>query len=282
MTRKEFFILLTLCAIVLASDGEDNEQKKRGASKTSGLNAIPTGSQKPDYTYNLYSQTSGPSSPSQTYQPSSFYPNQAPSQYFTPSNNDLPASNPSNNQALNQQTHSQFVPINLTPNNGYQSKYQFVPQRLVGNVQLAIMQQPTLQPSILQYPHSFFSNPTNHLTPGLLGQGHLSFGPSFQTLPAGHIISQPSMIVLPQPHAPLYNNLVYPNPAQYLYNYNPALSQPKFGYSSFSPSTSNDAQSVSKGLVKDDSGTSQNSEYLSPDSNSYKHTFTSRSTYPKK
>ncbi|XP_045512022.1 uncharacterized protein LOC123706705 [Pieris brassicae] len=113
MARREIFICIAFTALVLANEVEDAEQKKRGASKANVLNAIPTGAQKPEYTYSIY-----PQNPQPAYQnpvSNTFYPNQ-PSQYY--SNSEASQSH----QATVPQT-SQFVPINFVPNGGYQQKY---------------------------------------------------------------------------------------------------------------------------------------------------------------
>ncbi|XP_023950726.2 uncharacterized protein LOC112054993 [Bicyclus anynana] len=299
MVKKGFFIFAAFAALALASEIEDNDQKKRGAGKTTTLNAIPTGAQKPDYTYSIYAQSpSAQSSPTQSYQsqvPNSFYPSQIASQYYAPSNNaDAPPSHlhtqvsPNVNSQIPQHTQSQFVPINFVPNPGYQSKYQIVSPKPSGNVQFAILQQPAIQPSsILQYPNTFYSSGhTNHIAPqsAILGsQGHFSF-PSFQPLSLGGSFLQPSMVVLPQGHG-LYNNLVYPNPTQSFYNYYPSALQAKYSYASgptVSQSTDQSQNTISQSVTKEDSTSAQSSDYITPSdtSSGYKNAYT-RSTYSK-
>ncbi|CAH2258796.1 uncharacterized protein LOC120631715 [Pararge aegeria] len=304
MVKKGFFIFAAFAALVLASEIEDNEQKKRGAGKTNTLNAIPTGAQKPEYTYSIYTQSANAQSiPSQSYQsqvPNLFYPSsQVASQYYAPSNNpDTSTSNslhtqvtPNINSQVAQHTQPQFIPINFIPNPGYQSKYQILSPKQSGSLQLAFVQQPAIQPSqILQYPHSFFSPSHSNLITtqnGILGsQGHFSFSPTLQPLSlGGSFLGQPSMVVLPQGHSGLYNNLVYPNPTQSFYNYYPSHSQAKYSYASGQTvSQSNDqAQStIPQSITKDDSISAHNSEYITPSDSSsgYKNSYT-RSTYSK-
>lgn len=290
-----FQIFVALSALTFASEIEDNEQNKRGAGKANVLNAIPTGAQKTDYSYNIYSQTSSPQNLGQNYQsqvPNSFYPSQTPSQYFTSNSPEASVSNALHTHASPQTTQSQFVPINFIPNPGYQSKYQVIPQK--PNVQLAILQQPPIsQTPMLQYPHTFYSpNPANHFGQSPLfglGQGHFSFGPSIHPLPfSGHILSQqPTMVVLPQSNPSLYNNLVYPHPTQSFYNYYPLPSQAKYSYASgVTPSNEYEKlqTSVQESILKEDNRVNvQSADYItSSDSNSgYKNTYNSRNTYTK-
>ncbi|XP_034832929.1 uncharacterized protein [Maniola hyperantus] len=301
MVKKGFFIIAAFVALALASE-EDNEQKKRGAGKANTLNAIPTGAQKPDYTYSIYGQSpSAQSSPSQPYQsqvPNSFYPNQIASQYYTSSNNpDQSTSNALHTQVnsninsqIAQPSQSHFVPINFIPNPGYQLKYQIQSPKPSGNLQFAFIQQPSMQPSsLIQYPHSFFSpSHTNHVAPqsAIFGSpGHFSFAPALQPLSlGGSFLGQPSMVVLPQTHTGLYNNLVYPNPSQSFYNYYPSTSQAKYSYASGPPITQSTDQaqsSIPQSVTKEDNIISQSSEYSPSDTSSgFKNSYT-RSTYSK-
>ncbi|CAH0726937.1 unnamed protein product, partial [Brenthis ino] len=267
---KDLTIFITFAALVLASEIEDAEQKKRGAGKANPLNSIPTGAQKPDYTYNIYSQTpSSQSGPSQNYQASSnsFYPSQSASQYYASGNNaDISSSYTSQPQVSSQNSQSHFVPINFVPNPGYQTKYQFVSQKPNSNV-LAVLQQPS---AMLQYSNGFYSpNPTNHVNQGsLLGplaHGQLGFGPNIHPL---SFLSQPTMFVLPQSHASLYNNLVYPNHASNFYNYYPSTSQIKYSYTPgppiSQPSEYEKVQtSISQSISKEEHGAIQNADYTS-------------------
>ncbi|XP_045451899.1 uncharacterized protein LOC123660924 [Melitaea cinxia] len=291
---KDLSIFVAFAALTLASEIEENEQKKRGAGKANVLNAIPTGAQKTDYPYSVYSQTSSPQNPGQSYQsqvPNSFYPSQSPSQYFTSNNPEIPVSNGLPTHASPQTTQSQFVPINFIPNPGYQSKYQVIPQK--PNVQVAILQQPSISHTpMLQYPHTFYSpSPVNHIgqSPVFgLGQSHFSFGPSIHPLPfSGHILSQqPTMVVLPQSNPSLYNNLVYPNPTQSFYNYYPLHSQAKYSYTSGAPQSNEYEKlqtSVQESFLKEDRVNVQSPDYVTTsDSNSaYKNTYNNRNTYTK-
>ncbi|CAH2090270.1 unnamed protein product [Euphydryas editha] len=292
---KDLSIFVAFATLTFASEIDDAEQKKREAGKSNGLNAIPTGAQKSDYPYNIHSQTSSPQNPIQSYQnqiPNSFYPSQTSSQYFSSNHPESSISNTQHTHVSPQPTQSQFIPINFVPNPGYQSKYQVIPQKQ--NLQLAILQQPTIsQAPILHYPHTFYSpNPANHIGQSTLlglGQSHFSFGPSFHPLSfSGHFLSQPStMVVLPQSHPSLYNNLVYPNPTQSFYNYYPSPSQAKYSYSS-GASPSNEYEklqtSVQQSVLKEDNGVNvPSADYItSSDSNSgYKNIYNSRNTYTK-
>lgn len=265
---------------MLASEIEDGEQKKRGAGKANALNAIPTGSQKPEYTYNIYSQNSSPQSGlSQNYQTpvSNFYPSQSSSQYYTSSNTaDTPTSHSSQPSHGSQ---SQFIPINFVPNPGYQAKYQFVSPKAAGNV-FSVVQPPSIHPTqMLQYTNPFYSSNSNNYVSsgsllGPLGHGPFSFASNYQPLSlGGSFIGQPSaMVVLPQPHNPIYSNFVYPNTASNFYNYYP--SQSKYAYSP-GPVQSVPAQaheyekvqtSISQSISKEENGGLQNADYVSASS----------------
>ncbi|XP_046967656.1 uncharacterized protein LOC124535496 [Vanessa cardui] len=296
MVNKGLIIFVAFAAITFASEIEDVEQKKRGAGKANALNAILTGAQKTDYNFNIYPSGQNPSQTYQSQVPNSFYPSQTASQYYSSSNSpESSISSAQHTQVSPQTTQSQFVPINFVPNPGYQSKYQLLPQKSNGNVQLAIIQQPSISSApMIQYPHSFFApNPATHIGQstlfGPLSHGHFSFAPSYQPLQfSSHFLSQPSgMVVLPQPHPTLYNNLVYPNPTQSFYNYYPSSSQAKYSYAS-GASPSNEYEklqsSVPQSSPKEDTGNYvQNPDYVpSSDSNSgYKSSYNTRTSYAK-
>ncbi|CAK1543035.1 unnamed protein product [Leptosia nina] len=263
MARREIFICIAFAALVFASEVDDSEQKKRGAGKANVLNAIPTGAQKPEYTYNIY-QNPAQSTPAQTYQaqiPNSFYPNQ-PSQYY--SNGDA--------QTAHIPQTSHFVPINFVPNNGYQQKYQIVPKQ---NVQLAVVQQPTPYPSILQYPQMVLANPSNHINPQSPIQfpnGHFNF-PQYQ-LPVGNPFIGHPLFVPPN----IYGNVGVPNQPQGVVSYyQPQTKQ------NYSPSSSTDYDKLHTQSASPKEDTDIQNDYISSDSNSaFKNTYNSaRSTYTK-
>lgn len=293
-------MFLVFIALILANEIEDGDQKKRGAGKANPLNAIPTGAQKPDYTYNIYQQSPSASNiPSQNYQsqaPNSFYPNQESSTYYSSANSvDTASSHPTQTQTnySPQPVQSQFIPINFIPSPGYQSKYQIIPTK--SSIQLAFLQQPQYHTSpIAQYPHSLYSpTPSSHITPpniplfNSFGSPGYNIAPHFQPYSLAHGINQPSaMILLPQTNPSLYNNLVYPNPSQSFYNYYPSQSQAKYSYSSGAVGTDYEKgqTSVSQNIPKEDNDVSvQNSEYITPSdtNNGYKSSYSRRSTYNK-
>lgn len=279
MVHKGLFIFVAFTAIAFASEIEDAEQKKRGAGKANALNAIPSGAQKPDYSYNIYPQNSSPQSgPSQHYQTSvsNFYPLQSSSQYYTSSNTADVSTSHSPQPSHGGQSH--FVPINFVPNPGYQTKYQIVSPKAGSNV-LTVIPSPAIQPAhMLQYTNPFYaSNSNNHVASGsLLGSlshGPFSFGPSFHPLSlSGSFIGQPSaMVMLSQPHSPIYNNLIYPSTASNLYNYYPSNSQAQAKYYSPGPVQSIPAQAneyekvqTSQSISKEENGGLQNADYISP------------------
>ncbi|XP_041981612.1 uncharacterized protein LOC121735010 [Aricia agestis] len=286
MAKREIFILLVILACAFSNELEDIEQKKRGAGKANPLNSIPTGAQKPDYSYNLYSQSQSAQSPSQSYQApaqNSFYPSQDNSYY---NSNSGETSNPTQSQISTQSTHSQFVPINFVPNPGYQTKYQLVPAKPGGNIQLAIVPSPYQTPPIVQYPQGLFANPGHGQSPPILPigtPGHYAFNPNIPGLSLGGPFSQPSMILLPQSNPSLYNNLLYPNPSQSFYNYYPSNSQAKYSYTSGVSPSEYDKGSV-QNVQKDESDVNaQNSEYISPSdaSSAYKSNYSRRSAFTK-
>lgn len=295
-------MIIAFTALACSTEVDDADQKKRGVVKGNTLNTIPTGAQKQDYTYSIYSQnpsSQAGSSPSyQSQVPNSFYPNQA-SQYYTSSN---APTDPSPQYAQQSQINllppssSQFVPINFAPNPGYQSKYQLVPTQPKGNIQLAILQQPNSYPSPSVYPspypqNLFSPNPTNPIGPH---QNFLSSLPSGQfnvpqSLPyslGNSYLGQPSaMVVLAQPNP--FNNYMYNNPSQSLYNYFPSHNQPRYGLS-YAPQGSPDVQvSAVQNIPKEENEITgaNTSEYVSAPSDSsagYKSGYTSsRSSYLK-
>lgn len=305
-TCFRFQVIIAFAALVCGNEGEDSEQKKRGAGKTS-LNTIPTGAQKQDYTYSIYAQNPSPqSSGSASYQPqvsNSFYPSQANSQYYS-------APVPQNEQSYGQpqinllppQSSSQFVPINFLPSPGYQSKYQFVPSKQNGNIQLALLQQSPNFPSqsLVQYPQSLFAPPpTSSIGPHqnlynpIAPQGQYNVGPNLPLQFGNSYLGQPStMLLLAQPNPSLYNNVLYQNqysnPLQNLYNYLPQNSQTRYGQQvSYSTQPAPDSQvSLAQSLPKEDNDIStHSSDYTSAPSDtssSYKTAYaSSRSSYAK-
>lgn len=303
-----FQVILAFAALAVGTEVDDNELKKRGAGKTS-LNTIPTGAQKQDYTYSIYSQNpNSQSSPSISYQPqvsNSFYPSQANSQYYTApvQQNEQPAYAQPQINLLPPPTSSQFVPINFASNPGYQSKYQIVPSKQNGNIQLAFVQQPSTYPSqsLVQYPHSLFAQPPT--TPigsqqsfygSLPPQGQYNVGANLPLQLSNSYLGQPSMVLLAQPNPSLYNSFVYPNqysnPVQSLYNYSPQNAQTRYGQTNpatYSTSPSSDGQaSLTQGLPKEDNDISTHtSDYTSAPSesnSSYKTAYaSSHSSYSK-
>ncbi|XP_026753788.3 uncharacterized protein LOC113514003 [Galleria mellonella] len=308
MVQIELLVVITFAVLVCSSEVEDVEQKKRGAGKGTSLNSIPTGAQKPEYTYSIYSQSSGTSnnSPSSTYQspnpsyqssvPNSFYPSQN-AQYY---NSNSLSSDTSYQQPpqinLPPTTSSQFVPLNFIPNPGYQAKYQLVPSKASnGNIQLAIIQQPTSFPSpaYLQYPQSLLSPNPNQIhgqqNPfGSISPHGLNVAAGFQplSLNSPYLGQQSAMLLLSQPNPSLYNNLLYPNPVPSFYNYYPSNSQAKYNvaYGGTSQSPEYDKLQgplTSQNLPKDDSDV-HSTEYISSDVNNYKSAYaTSRGPYAK-
>lgn len=286
------------------SEVDDSEQKKRGAGKTTSLNAIPTGAQKQEYTYSIYPQSpnSQSGSLSTTYQtqiPNSFYPTQGSNQYYS-----TPNSAPDTNSAYPAQpqinlipppSSSQFVPLNFVPNPGYQTKYQILPTKSQnGNIQIALIpqQQAYQAPSFLQYPQ-LYPQPTQQINPqqsplisSIHSQGQYNAAPNYQ-LPLGNpylgnpYLGQPSsMLLLAQPNPSLYNNFLYQNPLQNLYNYYPTNTQTKYAlYGQTQPSTEYEKGPVSQTIPKEDNeivSSSHNTEYITPSENAnYKNAYTS-------
>ncbi|XP_053608543.1 uncharacterized protein LOC128674178 [Plodia interpunctella] len=282
---KIFLIIIAFAALVCAE--EDVEQKKRGAVKTTSLNSIPTGVQKPDYTYNIYSNPSGGQSSSPSYQSQSAYQSQVPNSFYPSQNNQYYTSDTPTDSSYPQQpqinlipptTPSQFVPLNFVPNSGYQAKYQIIPSKnSQGNIQLAIVQQPSNYPSsVLQYPNSLISSASQisqQNSPfGGIPNGYFNIAPNYQPFAFGgpQLGQSPAMVLVPQGNPSLYNNLLYPNPVQSFYNYYPSNSQGKYSVSYGSQQASEASQSSPK-----ESNDGQNLEYASSDVNpSYKNAFT--------
>lgn len=236
-----------MIVLVSSNDIEDVEQKKRGVAKTTTLNAIPSGAQKPDYTYSIYTQNpNSQASPNPTYSqsqvPNSFYPSQpaVANQFYSPPNShDQSQIYPPQSQLnLIPPPSSQFLPLNLLQNQGYQTKFQIIPSKTQnGNIQLAIIpQQPSLvQPNFLSLQQSYFSPQPNQINPQqnqIPSQGNYQFGSNFQQFPfsqpyAGH---PSTMLLYAQPN-PYSNNYLLPNPSQQLYNYYQSNPQNKYLYS---------------------------------------------------
>jgi hypothetical protein len=262
MMNVLFQVVIAFVALVCTSEVEDVEQKKRGAGKTTSLNAIPSGAQKTDYSYNLYpSSQSNQGVVYQSQVPNSFYPSQN-SQYYTPSNIQPEQQSYSQQPPINlipPTTPSQFVPLNFIPNPGYQAKYQ-----------------------ILQYPQGLLQqNPTNQFQPQQnllsLPQGQFNVAP--YQLPLGNsYLGQPSpMFLVPQANPSLYNNLIYPNPLQNVYNYYPSNSQAKYGaYATPSPQTVEYDKAPQQAISKEDNdiGT-HTADYISGSDSSYKNAYAS-------
>ncbi|KAM3962064.1 uncharacterized protein ACR2FA_003956 [Aphomia sociella] len=299
MVKIELLVVITFAVFVCSNEVEDVEQKKRGAGKTS-LNSIPTGVQKPEYTYSIYSQNPSVSnnSPSSyqssnpSYQaqvPNSFYPSQN-AQYYTPNNSPSDASyqQPPQINLIPPTTSSQFVPLNFIPNNGYQAKYQLVPSKTSnGNIQLAILQQPTSFPSpaLLQYPQSLLSPNSHQIHPqqnpfgSISPHSHFNIAGGYQPLSLGnpYLGQQSTMLLLSQPNPSLYNNLLYPNPVQSFYNYYPSNSQAKYSVAYGAPSQSSEYDKlqgpITQSLPKEDSDVVQASEYSSDVNTNYKNAY---------
>ncbi|XP_049875530.1 uncharacterized protein LOC126373415 [Pectinophora gossypiella] len=294
MAMRRLLVLVAFTALVCAGEVEDNEQKKRGAGKTTTLNAIPTGAQKQEYTYIYQSpsaQTNQPSPSYQTQVPNSFYPTQGGSQYYS--------SNPTESSPqyapqpqinlIPPPSSSQFVPLNFVPNPGYQAKYQIVPSKSqTGNIQLAILPQPQGLPSPSVVPYQFFSpNPTTQVNPqqhSLQGQ-YQNLAQNYQ-LPFSPYLTHPSMFLLAQPNS-LYNNLLYQNPVPSFYqNYYPA-NQAKYNSPSLPPPSQEYEKiqgPVSQSISKEDNDLNvHGTEYITPsDASSYKNAYSaSRTSYSK-
>ncbi|CAH0686333.1 unnamed protein product [Spodoptera exigua] len=309
MGKCELLIFVAFAALACCTEVEDAEQKKRNAGKATSLNAIPTGAQKQDYTYSIYTQNpssqSGSTSPTsyQSQVPNSFYPSQASSQYYS-SPNTQSESSPSSSYTQQQPqinllpppTTSQFVPLNFVPNPGYQSKYQLVPSKSNGNIQLTFLQQPTsypTQPIVPYAPQLFSPAPTNQISPhqttliNPLPQGHYNV-PNYQPLQlGGSYLGQPStMLLFAQPNPSPYNNLLYQNPVQSFYNYYPTNAQSKYNVQYVPQGSTTEYEKlqgpVSQTVPKEDNDIGHSSEYSSSsDSNSYKNAYSASRNYAK-
>lgn len=306
-------IPIAFVAMVIASEAEDVEQKKRGAGKPTSLNAIPSGAQKPDYTYSIYTQNPNlaNNSPSPSYQSApyqsqiqnSFYPTQpGASQYYQSSNIGLESQggaylpHPQLN-LIPPPSNSQFVPLNFIPTPGYQSKYQIIPSKSpTGNIQLAIISPSSLlQSSPYGYQNPIFAG-HQKLGPqqsyvSALPQGQ--YTPNYQQVPAGqHYAGQQStMLLVAQPNPSLYPNLqnvLYPNSVPNLYNYyQQPQQQVKYNYV-YGPSPSQQVQQhpgseYDKGtsLKEENEISVQANDYLSPaeSNNNYKNTYATSRPY---
>ena len=297
MEKYELLIIIAFVSLVCSSEIDEIEPKKRDAGKGTSLNTIQGGGQKQEYTYSIYHnsnpQTSSPNHSYQNQVPNSFYPSQTASQYYTSNPTSDSASTYTRQSQGNQVTpHSsaQFVPINFVPNPGYQSKYNAVQPKSVGNVQYAVVQPsalPTQQISPYpQLPHTLFSpNPASPGHPQVFGPPFVA--PNYQQILPGPYLAHPSSLtLLAQPHPSVYSNLLYQNPAQGLYNnYYPSNSQPKYGVT-YESSSQQDYEKlpgpVSFTKEENDVGT-QNVDYTAQsDVNSnYKNPYTNRHSYTK-
>ncbi|XP_014369923.2 uncharacterized protein LOC106719945 [Papilio machaon] len=281
MDLKQLLIVVAFATLVRSIETDDIEHKKRGAGKTTGVNTIPTGIQKPDYTYTIYNQNPNTqsSSSSQSYHsqvPNSFYPNQANSQYYSSvTSNEGTHSHQAN---APQQGSAQFVPLNFIPNPGYQAKYQIVPTKSANGIQLALVQSSSgYSPQNL---HVSQPAHNNQLVSSVFPNVHLNF-PNYQPLSLGSpYLSQTPTILLPQLNHPFYNNFLYSSPGHNIYY--PTNAQPKYSYTQNSPtSNSNDYEklqgSISQSNSKESNDiTAQNSEAIHGDSISgYKNAYTS-------
>lgn len=186
---------------------------------------------------------------------------------------------------------AQFVPINFVTNPGYQSKYSGVQPKSVGNVQYTATQQQNVLPTqqFLPHPHLphtlFSSNPASVVQQQAFGSSLVS--PHYQPISLGSpYLGHPHSFVFAQPHPSVYNNLLYLNPAQGLYNnYYPSNSQPKYAVTY----TSSNQQDYEKlpgpvSLAKEENEVSpQKIEYTAQsDVNSnYKNAYTNRNSYTK-
>ena len=310
MCGNLFQIFVAFATLVCCTEVEDVEQKKRNAGKGTSINAIPTGAQKQDYTYSIYTQNpssqSGSTSPSsyQSQVPNSFYPSQGSSQYYSSQSTQNEPSSSSYGSQQQQQpqisllpppTTSQFVPLNFVPNPGYQSKYQIVPSK-AGQVQLAFLQQPTsypTQPIVPYAPQLFSPHPTSQISPHQIGQvpqGHYNM-PSYQPLSlGGSYLGQPStMLLFAQPNPSPYSNLLYQNPVQSFYNYYPSNAQSKYNVQYVPQGSTTEYEKlqgpISQNAPKEDNDIIHASEYTGPpsdSSSSYKSAYSaSRNTYAK-
>ncbi|KPI92622.1 hypothetical protein RR46_13843 [Papilio xuthus] len=302
MDLKQLLIVVAFATLVCSIETDDIEHKKRGAGKSTGVNTIPTGIQKPDYTYTIYTQNpntqSSHSTSSQSYQtqiPNSFYPNQANSQYYSSvSSNEGTHSNPPQTNAQHQGS-AQFVPLNFIPNPGYQAKYQIVPAKSANGIQLALVQSSSgyspqnlhvSQPAVYPQPTNQVNSHNNQLVNSVFPHGHFNF-PNYQPLIGSPYLSQTPTILVPQINHPFYNNLLYSSPGQNIYY--PTNVQPKYSYTQNSPSSNTNDYEKLQGPVSQSNSkesndiSAQNSEVIHGDSISgYKNGYTGRSqTYTK-
>ncbi|CAB3244453.1 unnamed protein product [Arctia plantaginis] len=298
MAKWEFLIFVAFSAIVCCTEVEDSEQKKRGVGKGTSLNSLTSGAQKQDYTYSIYSSNpSSQSSSSSSYQPqapSSFYPSQTANQYYSSPNTqfDTPSYSQQQQPQLNlspPSTTSQFAPLNFVPNPGYQAKYQIIPSKSNGNIQLAIYQQPGNYPvqQVVPYsPQLFSSNPSqvNSHQGYNIPQPHGQFNvaPNYHQVPlGGSYLGQPSaMLLFAQPNLnQLYNNLVYPNPVQSFYNYYPSNTQSKYNVQYVPQGSSAEYEKlqgpVGQNIPREENDITHNNEYTltSDSSSSYKNAY---------
>lgn len=297
-------MLIAIAALVSSTEVDDIDQKKRGVAKGTSLNTIPTGAQKQDYTYSIYAQNPSPqssSNPSYVQASNSFYPSQS-NQYYTsntPADPSVYHPQPQIN-LVPQSSSSPFVPINFVPNPGYQSKYQIIPSKPGGNIQFALIPQPSNNAQQFnaqsfapysQIPQSLFApTPGNPISPNqnpfssFSPQGQFNVAPNLPFSLGNNYLGQPStMLLLAQPNPSPYNN-IFQNPAQSVYNFPssyPTNSQNRYGvpYSGAS-----DVQ-IQSSLTKEENDLSaQTSEYTAPSESStnYKTAYaSSRSSYSK-
>lgn len=292
--------------MVYCTEVEDSEQKKRGVGKANSFNSLTTGAQKQDYTYSIYSSNpNSQSTSSSTYEsqpPNSFYPSQTANQYYSSQNtqSDTPSYSQQQQPQINllpPSPTSQFAPLNFVPNSGYHAKYQIIPSKSNGNIQLAIYQQPANYPGhqIVPYsPHYFSPNPNQmnshhgYNIPQPQGQFHIT--PNYQQALGGSYLGQPStMLFFAQPNLnQLYNNLAYPNPVQSFYNYYPSNTQSKYSVPYISQGFSADYEKlqgpVSHNTPKDDNDIGHSNEYTVPSdsSSNYKNAYSAnRNSYSK-
>ncbi|XP_013136191.1 PREDICTED: uncharacterized protein LOC106101494 [Papilio polytes] len=286
MALRQLLIVVAFATLVCSIETDDIEHKKRGAGKTTGVNTIPTGIQKPDYTYAIYTQNPNiQSSTSQSYQaqvPNSFYPNQANSQYYSPvSSNEGTHSNSPQANPPHQGT-SQFVPLNFIPNPGYQAKYQIVPTKSANGIQLALVQPSSgyspqnlhaSQPAVYPQPANQVNPHNNQLVSSVFPHGHFNF-PNYQLSLGSPYLSQAPTILLPQLNHPFYNNLLYSSPGQNIYY--PTNSQTK--YNQNSPTSTTNEYDKLQGPVSQSNSKESNDIAAQHSENSisgYKNAYTS-------
>ncbi|VVD05055.1 unnamed protein product [Leptidea sinapis] len=266
MATRELFILILSVAIVFASESEDVEQKKRGAGKPNVLNSIPTGAQKTDYSYNFYSQNPITQNSGQNYQvPNSFYPNQA-NQFYTSNSQDSSHANPST--ATNAPQVPQYIPINFVPNSVYQPKYQIVPSKSNGNIQLLL--QPSPFPSSQIYPQMVISPNANvGQNPVVMPQNQFNF-PHYQLPAFGHpFISQPSMFLYPHMSPQFLNNPGYSVQPQSVYYPVNQQGKQQQTYTSTNSNEYDKTQSQTSAAKEENDISNQNADYNTSFRNTY-------------